>query len=414
MIVNSGFERFGFSVVEESCLSPVSTLAHEWGHNMGARHDWLVDNDTTPHTYAHGYSQYSSALAHSDGVQQRVLRSVVQLHAGPVLVQSCRGVRRRANGHSRRHEVELPDRQCQQRLVRRRRPPFLNETAPTVANFRRFPRRALSDFTPDLRSDLLWRGTAGDMWLWPMEGMVAGPEQYMSTVAQAWQIVSIGDHTGDGTADLLWRHATTGAMYLWPMKNGTPQPEEYVATVSPAYEIVGTGDYDGDGEADLLWRHVTNGDMWLWRMQGALRLDEEYVATVAPAYVVRGAGDLNGDGKTDLVWRHVTQGDVWVWLMSGPVAAVSYVATVWDPAYQVKAVGDFTGDLKADILWHHTTLGTVYLWTMNGATRSTETWVTTVWNTNYQVAAAGDYDGDGKTDLVWRHVTHTGMRGCGR
>ena len=146
----------------------------------------------------------------------------------------------------------------------------LNETAATVAGFRRISRRAAFDFTGDLKSDLLWRGTAGDLYLWPMQGPTPDPERYVGAVGDgSWQIRSVADFTGDGTADLLWRNTATGAMYLWPMEDGVAQPEEYVATIPPAYEILASGDFDGDGYADLLWRHVTNGDMYLWRMEGA-------------------------------------------------------------------------------------------------------------------------------------------------
>lgn len=53
------FENLAFSVTDESCISPNYTFAHELGHNMGLRHDWYVDPDVTPYTYAHGYADRS-------------------------------------------------------------------------------------------------------------------------------------------------------------------------------------------------------------------------------------------------------------------------------------------------------------------------------------------------------------------
>lgn len=53
--VSAGFANYAFAVVARECAVGNYSFAHELGHNMGARHDWFVDTETTPHTYAHGY-----------------------------------------------------------------------------------------------------------------------------------------------------------------------------------------------------------------------------------------------------------------------------------------------------------------------------------------------------------------------
>ena len=60
-----------------------------------------------------------------------------------------------------------------------------------------------AEFTGDLKSDVLWRhATAGDVWLWPMDGPTRLSEPYVRTVASAtWQIRAVADFNADGKAD---------------------------------------------------------------------------------------------------------------------------------------------------------------------------------------------------------------------
>jgi hypothetical protein len=264
-----------------------------------------------------------------------------------------------------------------------------------------------SDFTGDLKSDLMWRhATGGDIWLWPMDGSARQAEDYVRRVADTnWEVRGAGNQDGDSYADLLWRNKVTGDSYYWPMNGPTPRDEIFIATVDPAYDIVGTGDFNGDGKSDILWRHLTNGEVWIWLMDGATPLAQVHVDRVDPAYEVRGVGDLDGDGRADIVWHHATAGEVWAWLMDGTTRlSATWVGTVADVGYQIAGVADFTGDGKGEILWHHATTGEVWLWRMDGATRLAETWVGTVPDAGHRIVGAGDYNGDGKADILWHHA----------
>jgi len=267
------------------------------------------------------------------------------------------------------------------------------------------PRSVPLDLTGDLTSDILWRGTGGDLWLWQMAGGAKDGDAYVSTVADSnWELRGLGDLDGDGTADLLWRHKLDGTVYYWRMSAGAPAAQLYVATVDIAYDIAGTGDFDADGQADILWRNTTLGDLWLWRMNGAEVLGQDYVDTVNATYAVKGLGDLNGDARTDVVWQGAA-GDVWVWLMNGALRdAAAYVGLVADATYQLQQVADFDTDLKADLLWWNTVAGDVWTWRVDGAGTSSEHFVGVVADTNYRIQAAGDYNGDGKADVLWRNI----------
>ena len=68
--VSGSFAPAAFNVVEDECVSPNYSFAHEMGHNMGASHDWYVTPGTAPYSYAHGYvntsGRWRTVMAYGD------------------------------------------------------------------------------------------------------------------------------------------------------------------------------------------------------------------------------------------------------------------------------------------------------------------------------------------------------------
>jgi hypothetical protein len=53
--VGTYFADWAFAVVATNCATGYYSFGHELGHNMGARHDWYENTETTPYSYSHGF-----------------------------------------------------------------------------------------------------------------------------------------------------------------------------------------------------------------------------------------------------------------------------------------------------------------------------------------------------------------------
>jgi hypothetical protein len=151
--VSSGFEQYAFSVVEQSCISPSYVFAHELGHNMGARHDWYVDNGTTPHTYAHGYvntvGNWRTVMAYNDQCSAQALDCTRLLYwSNPAVLYTSvpMGIAGGTRSNCPKGDLANADCDADDHLT-------LNKTAATVAGFR--------TITPVVTPVITWANPAG-------------------------------------------------------------------------------------------------------------------------------------------------------------------------------------------------------------------------------------------------------------
>ncbi|MBE1593645.1 VCBS repeat-containing protein [Nonomuraea angiospora] len=123
--------------------------------------------------------------------------------------------------------------------------------------------------------EIIARDAAGALWLYPgrSDGGLAARVQAGTA---GWNgmdaLAGYGDYTGDGKNDLLAR-TTAGTLYIYPGTGGVTANQILGARVSAgagwdAYTaLVSTGDNSGDGKADLIARDSA-GALWLFKGTG--------------------------------------------------------------------------------------------------------------------------------------------------
>jgi hypothetical protein len=142
-----------------------------------------------------------------------------------------------------------------------------------------------------------------------------------------------------------------------------------------SWSVAGIGDFSGDGRSDVIWRNAS-GEVVEWQMNGSVvdgsaDLNAGGVAVRPDAsWSIAGVGDFNADGKSDLLWRN-SNGSLVEWLMDGSSIASSSVITSGgavvapDASWHLVEIGDFNLDARTDILWRNDN-GALAEWMMNG------------------------------------------------
>ncbi len=251
-----------------------------------------------------------------------------------------------------------------------------------------------------------------------------------TTQLSGWEIAGIGDMTGDGLADICWRDPQN-RMYVWKMAydGGTGDVSYtgdwlYTGTGLATWTVADVGDMTGDGIADLLWRSNAGAgsQVYVWIVDASNPDDLTYTGdylfngtTQLEGWEIGGIGDMTGNGIADVTWRD-PQNRVYVWEVAHDAGSMSYTGD-WLytgtglATWSIERVGDMTGDGIADIVWRSDAGegSKVYLWLVDNSASPDLTYTGdylfngTTQLTNWTIAELADMTGDGVQDLVWRN-----------
>ncbi|MFF4170896.1 FG-GAP repeat domain-containing protein [Streptomyces sp. NPDC001744] len=129
------------------------------------------------------------------------------------------------------------------------------------------------DLSGDGRADLLARTPAGELWVYVATGVPTAPFEARRKIGDGWQaydqLVGLGDSDGDGRGDLVARTPSGDLFYY----GSTDSPSSLKPRVKTGYgwqaytQIVGADDANGDGIGDVYARDA-NGTLWAYAGTG--------------------------------------------------------------------------------------------------------------------------------------------------
>jgi hypothetical protein len=274
------------------------------------------------------------------------------------------------------------------------------------------------DFTGNGTSDILWQNpSTGDTQEWLIDNGAWAGTVDLGVHPGNYRVAGVGDFFGNGIDDVLWTGTNsngTVATDIWELSSSG----QWQASVSPGshpagYNVVGVGDFTGNGTSDILWQNPTTGDVDEWQLSnGQWSASVDLGSHPGAGWSIAGIGDFFGNGIDDILWTNSTsaangetQVDIWELGSNGQWAASVTPGLGLHPAgYQIAAIGNFTGNGTDGVLWYDPANGNVDEWVLNN--NGNGQWAESVdlgsHPGNFQIAGTGSFvNGNSTSDILW-------------
>lgn len=219
-------------------------------------------------------------------------------------------------------------------------------------------------------------------------------------------LASVGDLTGDGTADLAGVDRATGKLWLYPGPKLAASDRRLIGTGgwNGMTELTGIGDLTGDGKPDLIAAQKSDGTLWLYP-GGTNALGTRIKIGTGGWNGMKdltGIGDLTGDGRPDLIGARKSDGTLWLYPGASKAlgSRIKIGNSGWNGMNKLVGVRDITGDGKPDMIAVRISDGT--LWVYPGASKAlgTRKELGSGWGGIRSLTYTGDITGDGVPDLI--------------
>ncbi|MFE7440278.1 FG-GAP repeat domain-containing protein [Streptomyces chartreusis] len=213
------------------------------------------------------------------------------------------------------------------------------------------------DYTDDGKADLFGKGSTG-LKVYAGDATKLSAGQRASSWPTGTLVLPFGDLDGDGCNDVFVRQSRGEADVYPTMCGGLPDIQSLHVKVSSdwsAYDaVLSPGDLTGDGRADLLTRSAASGKLYLYANNGSGGFKARTLAGSGYGGYKKliSAGDLDGDGKNDVLGIDASNE---LWRFRGTGAGTfkprSLVFKDWGTSYKDVVGGlDLSGDGRSDLI----------------------------------------------------------------